>query len=353
MKTHTNIIYIATAEKEAAGGVKIIYEHSQTINQLNIKDFSSQILHLKKKKSSKWKNSINKFLKIQNNSKYFGWKPEDLTVDTNFKANWFKNKIKVKKNLSFNKKNDFLVFPEIFAHLAKTICIKNKIPYGIFALNGYSLNPTNDYKNLEEVYKKAKFIISISENITKCLKIAFPGIKNNKIIKVNISIDKNKFNSKIKKKNLITYMPRKIPDHSETIMFFLRKHISKKWKIQKIHGLKEKEVFKYFSQSKIFLSITKSEGLGMPPLEAAIAGNKVIGYTGEGGKEYWKKPIFVEIPHGNVIKFVQEIIKSTKEKLPKNIYINQRKKIISKYSKDKEKSSIIKILNFIKKIKKR
>ena len=349
MKTHTNIIYIATTEKEAAGGVKIIYDYSDRINELKIKNFSSQVLHLKKKKSSKWKNSLNKVFKIKNNYKYTGWKPEDLTIDKSFKANWFKNKIKVRKNLSFDKKKDFLIFPEIFAHLAKTICVNSKIPYAIFALNGYSLNPTNDYKSLEEVYQKAKFIISVSDDITKCLKISFPKIKNNKIIRCNIAINKNKFNFKIKKTNLITYMPRKIPDHSETIMFFLRKHISKKWKIQKIHGFKERETFKYLAQSKIFLSITKSEGLGMPPLEAAIAGNKVIGYTGEGGKEFWKKPIFTEIPHGNAIKFVQEIIKSTKEKLPKKIFNKQRKKIISKYSLEKEKLSVIKILNSIKK----
>ena len=38
----------------------------------------------------------------------------------------------------------------------------------------------------------------------------------------------------------------------------------------------------------------------MPPLEAAIAGNKVIGYTGGGGKEYWNKPIFEEIQSGDI-----------------------------------------------------
>ena len=31
------------------------------------------------------------------------------------------------------------------------------------------------------------------------------------------------------------------------------------------------------------------EGLDLPPLESAIAENKVIGNTGEGGKEYWKE----------------------------------------------------------------
>ena len=28
------------------------------------------------------------------------------------------------------------------------------------------------------------------------------------------------------------------------------------------------------------------EGLGMPPIEDAIGGNKVIGYPGQGGKKY-------------------------------------------------------------------
>ena len=133
-------------------------------------------------------------------------------------------------------------------------------------------------------------------------------------------------------------------------MFFLRKHISRKWKIKKIDKLKEKKVFDLLLQSKIFLSFTQSEGLGMPPIEAAIAGNKVIGYTGEGGKEIWHKPIFTEIPHGNAKKFVQEILKSTKEKLPKKIFNNQRKKIISRFSVENERSNIIKMLNLINKI---
>ena len=43
--------------------------------------------------------------------------------------------------------------------------------------------------------------------------------------------------------------------------------------------------FLYFSA----VYCSNLEGLGLPPLETAIAGNKVIGYTGEGGKEYWKE----------------------------------------------------------------
>ena len=343
-----NIIYIATSEKEAAGGIKIIYDHSQIINKLKIKDLSSQVLHFKKKKSSKWRNSLNKVLKIKNNRKYTGWKFEDVTIDKDFRASWFNNNIEIRKKLYFDKKKDFLIFPEIFAHFAKEICIKNKIPYSILALNGYALNPTDDHKTLEECYKKAQFIMSVSKDITECLKLSFPKIER-KILKINLSVDKNKFNFKTKKNNLITYMPRKMPEHSQTIMFFLRKHIPRKWKIEKIDKLKEKEVFNYLLKSKIFLSFTKSEGLGMPPIEAAIAGNKVIGYTGEGGKEIWHKPIFTEIPHGDAKKFVDEILKTTKEKLPNKLFNKQRKKIMLNFSTEREKSKIVQMINLIKK----
>ena len=46
----------------------------------------------------------------------------------------------------------------------------------------------------------------------------------------------------------------------------------------------------------------------MPPLEAALAGNCVIGYTGEGGNEYWQEPFFIKINSGEINKFVSKII---------------------------------------------
>ena len=152
---------------------------------------------------------------------------------------------------------------------------------------------------LEKVYKDAKFISSYSKDITQCINLAFKNCKT-KILKTNISIDINKFNFKIKKTNTITYMPRKLPAHSDNLIFFLRNNLPKSWKIKALHNLNEKEVYNNLLKSKIFLSFSNMEGLGMPPIEAAMAGNKVIGYSGQGGKEYWQKPIFTEIPHGDL-----------------------------------------------------
>ena len=58
-----NIIFLTHAEKGPSGGAKYIYRYSQIIDE--IKNFSSEVIHIKKKKTSKYKNSINKILNIK------------------------------------------------------------------------------------------------------------------------------------------------------------------------------------------------------------------------------------------------------------------------------------------------
>ena len=143
-------------------------------------------------------------------------------------------------------------------------------------------------------------------------------------------------------------MPRKLPQHSELVLFFLRKHLPKSWKIKKIHNLNEREVFNYLLKSKIFLSFTHFEGLGMPPIEAALAGNKIIGYTGEGGKEIWRKPIFTEIKNGNILDFVNKVITNVKKKHHFKKRNQQRKRLARKFSFMNEENNLIKMIKKIK-----
>ena len=340
-----NIIYVTTADKTPSGGLKIIYNHSDQINKLNMANLSSEVLHIKKKKISKWNTSLKKIFNY-NKSGYIGWKAEDITVSKNFRSKWFKNSIKPKENFIFDKNKDFVIFPEIFAHFSKKLCFDKKVPYAIFALNGYTLNITNDYKGLEEAYRYAKFILSVSKDISNCVKLAFPNCAK-KILRSSLSVDINKFDLKTKKINMITYMSRKLPKHSELVLFFLRKHLPKSWKIKKIHNFNETKVFRYLSKSKIFLSFTHFEGLGMPPIEAALAGNKIIGYTGEGGKEIWRKPIFTEVKNGNILDFVNKIIINVKKKYHFKEKNRERKRLAKKFSIINEKNNLIKMIKKI------
>jgi len=329
--------------KTPSGGGKIIHQYSSYINSLN--KFTSSVIHLEKKKLYKWVNSIKKKINFKNET-YSGWKFKELKIKKNENFRWFDSKIKRKNKLNFDKEKDFVILPEIFAHFAEDFLIDKKIPYAIFVQNGYAIFPTNEIRKLNLAYKKAKFILSYSKDIEDCVTLAFPTAKN-KILKVIPSINSRKFKSVSKKKNLITYMPRKLPKHSELILSFIKNSLPLNWKIKAISNLSETEVCNVLKKSKIFLSFSELEGLGLPPIEAALAGNKVVGYTGEAGNEYWGEPIFTEVKNGDIKNFCKNILKNIKNRNFKKKALIQKKKLSEKYSILNEKKSI---MNFLKKI---
>jgi len=212
--------------------------------------------------------------------------------------------------------------------------------------NGYAIFSTNDFKKLNRSYRNAKYILTYSKDIENCVSLAFPESKN-KIFKVKYSIDFKKINYKRKKENLITYMPRKLAKHSELVIFFLKNTLPSNWKIKKIHNLKEKQVYSLLEKSKIFLAFSDLEGLPLPPVEAALAGNKVIGYTGEGGKEYWKKPIFTEIKTSEIKNFCNAILGNLNIKNFLEKTNNQRNLLAKHFSVEVEKKFINKFLKRI------
>ena len=338
-----NIIYLNTTEKKPSGGSNTIYRHSNIINNFKITNLTSEVLHLRKSKFSKFKTSIKKKFKIH--TREYGWKSAEITIDNNHKIKWISNLIKIRKKFNFNSKKDFIILPEIWAHLADDFFIKKNIPYAIFVQNGYAMNSTSDQDKLINSYRKAKFILSYSKDITQCIKTVF-NIDDSKIIKINISVNSNQ---KFNKKNIITYMPRKLANHSSNLLFFIKSFLPKNWMIKKIDQLNEKQVFEVLKQSRIFLSFSDMEGLGIPPIEAAILGNKVIGYTGQGGTEYWRTPLFEKIENGNIIKFCKTILRNISSINNRWIKKTQkdRKKLISKYSPEQEKEKILEMINRI------
>ena len=299
-----NIIFFVDAKKNASGGGKIIYQYSNYINSLN--GFTSSVVHLEKKKIYKWINSLSKKTTTISKKRDTGWQFKELKVKQGHSFTWFDQKINIKENLDFNVREDFIVLPEIFAHFANDLCIKKKIPYSIFVQNGYSLFPTNNIKKLNLAYKKAKFILSYSKDIRECISLAYPKIKE-KITDVQYAIDSNKFNLKIKKENLITYMPRKLPKHSELVISFLNNSLSKKWKIQAIHNLTEKEVYKTLEKSKIFLSFSDLEGLPLPPVEAILENIKIKNFVKKTLKQ--RKKLSLKFSTINEKKSIRKFLK--------------------------------------------
>ena len=345
-KKKRNIIYVLPAHKGPSGGSKVIYQHSELINKFDLNKISSQILHLKKKKLSKFTLSLQKRF-FKKSSKKYGWFANEMKPVNSFKpsSSWTKNKIFIKKDMNFNPDTDFVIMPEIWAHFADDLLIKKKIKYSIFVQGYYHMNSFYDHKKLSKSYENAEFIITTSEETFKSIKFIFPKCKN-KILKVNLSVDHKKFKIPHNKSNLITLMPKKLSDHFHILSLFLSNKLPKKWKVESLSNLDEKKLFEKLCKSKIFLSFSYLEGFGLPPLEAAIAGNKVIGYSGGGGKEYWTKPIFDEIKPGDINNFCERILNAVNNfaKNWHNKTYSSRKKLIVKYSPENERKLIKKLI---------
>jgi hypothetical protein len=271
-KSHNSIIFLSPAINQATGGVKVIFKQAAILNSLN-GNFSASVLHPTK---------------------------------PNFKCTWFKHDAAYKLDLKLNPKSDFVVVPEFWAVPHAKLLHELGVKYGIYVQNGYSI-VFNNGKELDSAYNNAALILGISEDTVDCIKMAFPECTD-RVYRVHCSVNPEQFIASTQKENIICYMPRKMSNHSRLVTFFLNKKLPSNWKILSIDGLNETEVAAILGKSRIFLSFSELEGLSLPPIEAALSGCHVIGYTGEAAKEYWDKEIFTEIYSGDIKAFVNAVL---------------------------------------------
>lgn len=270
------ITYLCPDAVRASGGTKVIYAHTSLINTY-CKDYAeAQIFH---------------------------------AANPRFRCHWQFEHLKFKDHYNFDNNHELYIVHEMWAVREADILASKGINYGIFVQNGYLINRKTDFAKAKAAYQNARVILCVSQDIYDCLVYLFPEVKD-RIKRLHISVDADLFKPSIAKQNVITYMPRKLKKHAELVLFFLAAHLPKHWRIEPIDKMGPAEVATKLGESKIFMSFSELEGLGLPPIEAALAGNLVVGYTGQGGNEYWHAPLFEEIANGDIRGFSQAVLKA-------------------------------------------
>ncbi|WP_417448859.1 hypothetical protein [Kordiimonas sp.] len=268
------IVYFAPATDKAIGGVKVIYQHAALLAEQGVE---ACVFH-----------------------------PEQ----PDFTCSWFDHGAEIKRDTAFNLKDDFFVVPDVWAGTTGLQCMAKRMHFGIFVQNGYLLSEgrmSDGYDSLSRAYEAADVILSISDDTTEMIRLAFPQLPSEKIMRVQLSIGPAFRNRRRgNKQKLLSYMPRRLPQHSKLLRFFLRPYLPQGWQFAAIDGAHEAEVAAALSASSVFLSFSSLEGVGLPPLEAALSGNVVVGYTGEAGKEYFRPPLFRAVDSGDLKTFVQQ-----------------------------------------------
>jgi len=272
------IIYGSPPSSEPSGGVKVIYKHVEVLNLLGVESYV--------------------------------WLP----ANPDFDCNWFDQEAPLIPTHNLNPVTDFLIIPEIWASSYLSFLKGMGFKVGVFVQNCYlthfNLNPNNQ-NAISEAYTAADLILSISIDTSRYL-VEILGVPRSKIVLQRYHVDRGIFYSQ-NKDPVITFMPRKMKDHSARVVSAIDRMLPPRWSLLPLDKLSERQVASALSRSMLFLAFSEFEGLPVPPVEAALSGNIVIGYHGQGGREYWRRPNFIEVDQGDIQGFVFEVLDALQE----------------------------------------
>ena len=103
-------------------------------------------------------------------------------------------------------------------------------------------------------------------------------------------------------------MPRRMYEHAHLVRNLVGTRLPTGWRIVALDDLTECQIAAMLRDSRIFMSFSGLEGLPLPPAEAALAGNMVVGYHGQGGLEYWDPALFREVAVGDIQGFARAVL---------------------------------------------
>jgi glycosyltransferase involved in cell wall biosynthesis len=271
-------------------------------------------------------------------------------ADSNFKNNWFDN---VTKTTTFQsiciKQDDILVIPEVigeeilqyFPTVRKIIFCQNSF----FALKMFYGKPDRAKKFY--LHRDIIQVIVVSDHDYDLFEWIFPGIKLSRFI---CGISEKLFYFTPHKQMQIAVMPRKLPSDYHFLENLLRvKADLADIPIKTIENIPHAECAAILRESAIFISFSHREGFGLPPAEAMACGCMVIGYHGQGGKEYFTEDTAIHIEPWDMLNYAKAVSNIIQEFTTNKMqFIEQRKKssefILGKYSIKNQEQSILQII---------
>jgi glycosyltransferase involved in cell wall biosynthesis len=226
-----------------------------------------------------------------------------------FRSRWFENQTRVvsTSTLPTGVKPDFLVFGETLGPDLTSLCrgprkvIFNQNAY--YTFSHYSL----DKVNAQTPYLDREVVaaIVVSEDSKAYLQYVFPELP---VFRIHHSIDSSRFIPSAQKRRQIAYMPRKNQTELLQVLNILRfRGRLEGFDLVPIENVSESEVARILAESQIFLSFGYPEGFSLPPAEAMASGCAVIGYDGNGGREFMKTEFSWPVPNGDIIAYVRTV----------------------------------------------
>lgn len=148
----------------------------------------------------------------------------------------------------------------------------------------------------------------VSDHSIEYLTYGFPDLP---VRRIHYGLDERLYRPPIDPpERRIGYMPRKRASVGAQVLGLLQtRGTIEGWDVVAIEGMSETEAAETLRTCALFLSLSESEGFGLPPAEAMACGCFVIGFTGIAGREFFNPRYSVAIDEGEVLPFAREVEK--------------------------------------------
>jgi len=295
------IFLLCPDSQQPIGGIKIIYQQVDILNKLGYQAF---VLHTIKGFRCQWfenKTAIAYFNDTTLDAEDVLWVPENafegLFKKLGAGERWFRKATKRYK----------------YKH---TIIDLWNLPCRMWVFNQgayitFDVFPADtSLQTIRNAYSKTELVICASDNAQQYLRLLFPDLP---VKRLHFALNNEgifKFISLSNKKKRIAYMPSKNPAHIKLIKPLLEAIPAIKsgeWSLVPLANISQIEMAKQLSEAAMFLSFSFPEGFSMPPAEAMLSGCMVVGYHGEGGREYFTEEFGWPIATGAFIKYANQV----------------------------------------------
>ncbi len=202
--------------------------------------------------------------------------------------------------------DDVIITPEFM--LPEALVAFKTHPIAVFVQNPFAVMRAHDAAVAHGLDPSGQvlFWISIADVCTRHLEM----LDARNIAYVPVSMKPDDFPFQTEKQDLITYMPRKRPWEARIIDRALRSRGRLgDYRLEALDGIPRAEVARKLGESRIFISLLKTEALGFPAAEAMASGALVVGFDGLGCEEYFDDTTGIPVTEGDVAGVVTAVEK--------------------------------------------
>lgn len=270
------VYYVAPAENQPSGGVRVIYRHVDMLNAMGI---PAAVVH-----------------------------PHE-----GFRCSWFDNSTEVISIKALRlREEDLFVVPEYHAAglsavpASARVVVFNQGPHHTFDL--IPLRPGLPGWPYSHVTRLAG-ILTVSQDGAELLQAAFPAVRVG--VARNV-VDRQIFHPPSQgRRQRIAFVPSRRADELQEVLHFLNTRIelqTGQWELMRLSGLSESGMAEALRSSSVFISLSERDGFGLPPAEAMACACYVVGYHGGGGREFFD-PAFCA-PVGSTTELLSALIEA-------------------------------------------